>query len=131
MIRKIFKYISVFSLWLAVITLSAHQIIPHDHHLTDTFLKQDNNCPASKSNSSHKSGFPLHCHAFNVFTAEKFQTFHVPHNIQFIFISPGNLSDACAFKPQISCVSILGLPDPVVDLHTLDSSQLRAPPALA
>lgn len=128
MMRKIFKYMSAFSLWLSVITLSAHQIIPHDHHLADPYSKQDNNCPASNSKSSQKSGLPLHCHAFNDLASEKLRTFHISQNIQFILISFSNLSDTSAFELHVSCVSIIDFLNPIFDSFVLDHSLLRAPP---
>ena len=131
MLRKIFKYMSVFSLWLAGLTLSAHLLIPHDHHITDSFSNQDNNCPASSNKSAHSKGFPIHCHAFNDLASEKLRTFQVSQNIQFGFITISILTDTSALKLQSSCISLIDFTKSILDTFTLDLSLLRAPPASA
>lgn len=125
--RKIFKYLSVFSLWIAGLTLSAHLLLPHDHHIADTSSNQDKNCPAS----NNKSGFPVHCHAFNDLASEKSRPIQISQNIQFYFIAFSSLSDASDFELQIPCVSVIDLRKPVFGSFTLELSLLRAPPALA
>lgn len=109
----------------------AHQIIPHDHHLTDSFSNQDKNCPASNNGTGHHSSFPLHCHAFNDLASEKFRTFQVSQNIQIIHISSCNFSDTSTFKLPVSYVSIIDLQKPVSDSFALELSLLRAPPVSA
>jgi hypothetical protein len=128
MMRKTFKYISVFSLWLAGLIMSAHLIIPHDHHLADSFSNQDLNCPASNNHSKHPSGFPIHCHAFNVLSSEKLRPVHVSQNIQYIFISFSKFSDRSKIELPVSSVSIIDIQSPNLDPFALDLSLLRAPP---
>jgi len=125
--RKIFKYMSVFFLWIAGLTLSVHLLIPHDHHIADTLSNQDKNCPVS----NNKSGFPVHCHAFNDLASEKSRPFHVTQNIQFNFIVFNSFSDTSDFELQIPSVSVIDLQKPVFDLFTLELSLLRAPPVSA
>ena len=131
MMRKNFKYAYVFSLWLAGLFLCAHLIIPHDHHIADTFSYQEKNCPASDDKSGHHSGFPIHCHAFNDLASEKFRPYNFSHNIQYNSITIHRFSDAFTFELQISCVNIIDLQKPVLDSYALELSLLRAPPALA
>jgi hypothetical protein len=126
--RKIFKYISVFSLWLAGLIMSAHLIIPHDHHLADSFSNQDINCPASNNESRHHTGFPIHCHAFNVLASEKLRPFHISQYIHYIFISYSKFSEGSAFELPVSSIRIADLQRPVSDPFALDLSLLRAPP---
>jgi hypothetical protein len=125
----IIKSIRAFFLLLAGLVVIAHMIIPHDHHLADPFSRQEKNCPASNNKSGNNSRLPLHCHAFNDLASEKLRTFNGLQNIQLIFISFKNFSDSSAFELQVSCVSIIDLPNPIFDSYTLESSQLRAPPA--
>lgn len=131
MMSKILKNVPVFFLWLAGITLSAHQIIPHDHHLADPFSKQDNNCPSSNSKSGQKPAFPVHCYAFNNLTLEKSRQLQVLHNIQdYLFAFPG-LSDSREIEFQVSCVRFFDLQKSIFDSFIFESSLLRGPPALA
>jgi hypothetical protein len=128
---KIFKNISVFFLLLAGLTLSAHLLIPHDHHIADTLSNQAEKCPVSNDKSDHKSGLPIHCHAFNDIFLEKFRSFHVYLNIQSNFIAITSLSYTVSFKLQVLCESVITLQKPVIQSYALKSSPLRAPPSLA
>lgn len=124
---KILKSISVFSLWIAGLTLSAHLLLPHDHHIDDTTSNQNKNCPVS----NNKSGFPVHCHAFNDLTSEKSRPNQISQKIPFYFIAFSNFSDTSDFDLQIPCGGITDLQKPVFDSFTLELSLLRAPPASA
>lgn len=128
---KFLKYISVFLLWLAGLTLCAHLIIPHDHHISDASVIEDENCPASERESSHNSGLPVHCHAFNDLVSEKFRAFQILPDIQYnlnAFFSP---SDETALDLSIYCVRVVDLQKPFIDSYALELFQLRAPPSLA
>lgn len=131
MMRKIFKYMPVFSLWLAGFILSAHLIIPHDHHITDSFSSQEENCPASNDNSRHHTGFPIHCHAFNDLTSERLRPIHIFQNIQETSFTFHSFSNSAAIDLQVFCISIFELHKPVLDSFFLDLSLLRAPPVSA
>ena len=131
MMSKILKYVPVFFLWLAGLTLSAHLIIPHDHHSAGEPLNQENNCPASDNNNNHKSGFPIHCHALNDLATEKSKPYHISKNVQFSFIESGRFSDISASELNLLFVSFFDLQKPAFDSFILESSLLRAPPALA
>lgn len=128
---KIFKYVPVFFFWLAGLTLSAHILIPHDHHLADPYSLQDRNCPVQDINSDHKSRFPVHCHAFNDLATEKLRLYHISQNFQFNFILLGVLTESN--KPVLprSCVTIIDFQKPVFVTYTLVSTLLRAPPTVA
>jgi hypothetical protein len=121
--------IPVFSLWLAWLVLTAHLIIPHDHHLADSFSREDEKCHSSNSNTNHH-GFPIHCHAFNGLASEK-ATKYVPekkilnNDLPFGAITKNSTSDFL-----ISQTSIFNVCEPFPDLYLLDLSQLRAPPSL-
>ena len=129
--RNAFKYISVYFMWLAVVAIWAHMIIPHDHHISETYSDQEQNCPASHHHSGDKSGFPVHCHAFNDLASEKARSFHISRNItdgfEALIIIPDNLIS----KPQIASSGITDIL-PHVRSSFLDKAvQLRAPPSLA
>ena len=131
MMRKILKYTSVFTLWLAGLTLSAHLVIPHDHHSADTFADQDETCPASKHSSDDHSGFPLHCHAFNDLTSERTRSFQLTEKHQFSFDSFNILTDNSSLILHSSFITLKEFSKPLFDTSILKSSSLRAPPALS
>lgn len=129
--RKILKYSSVFSLWFAGFVLVAHLLLPHDHHIADTFSNQDENCPVSNDKSHHHSGFPVHCHAFNDIVSEKLKTFQISQNIQLNPVTFSILTDISDFKIQSSNFSLIDFSKPIFDPFALDLSLLRAPPVFA
>lgn len=128
--NKIIKYISGISLWIAGLTLCTHLLLPHDHHLTEPFSYQDNNCPVSENKSGHKPVFPPHCHAFNDFASEKERLLHTSQNFQIIFFTTGSISEASDFALQICLGHVIDIQKPVFDSFTLELSFLRAPPSL-
>ncbi|MCX6302176.1 MAG: hypothetical protein NTW82_08315 [Bacteroidia bacterium] len=128
---KIINKIGVCFLWLAGLVLCAHLIIPHDHHISDASVIEDENCPASERESSHHQGLPDHCHAFNDLVSEKFRVYHILPDIQYnlnAFIRP---SDENASDLPVYCVGIIDLQKPFIDSYALELSLLRAPPSLA
>jgi len=131
MMSKLLKYISVYLLWLAGLTVSAHWIVPHDHHIADPYSYQDNNCPVSDSKSDHKSGFPIHCHAFNDLASERARPYHNSHNFRLSFIALSFLTDSDALILRLSCISISDFHKPIFDSYVFELSLLRAPPSLA
>jgi len=68
---KILVRVRIIFLFIAVSAITAHMVIPHDHHLADSFTGQDSECPVSGNNGGHHTGIPLHCHACNDLTSEK------------------------------------------------------------
>lgn len=129
--RRLLKYLSVFSMWLAGIALCAHLILPHDHHISDTFTDQEKNCPASDTRSGHNSGSPIHCHAFNVIASEEQKSYQILNKIEHNSIPFLSFSDPSAFKLQVSLIRIIDLQKPIPDLYALELSLLRAPPSIA
>jgi hypothetical protein len=128
---KIVKNIPVFFLWLAWLFLTAHMIIPHDHHMMEPVTSQGDSCPLSNNKSDHHSGNPIHCHAFNDLASEKARLHPVSRNIHLNFIAFCCLPDISVFKLQVTCVTTIDLQKPRVNSYTLELSFLRAPPALA
>jgi hypothetical protein len=128
--RKILKYSSVFSLWFAGLALITHLLLPHDHHIADTFSNQDENCPASNEKSHHHPGFPVHCHAFNELTSVKAIIYFVSKYIQDDNISTGDCPDSFTFSLPVSGVKITNNPIPVPASYLPGLSPLRAPPSL-
>lgn len=131
MMRKIIENISVFFLWLACLVIIAHVIIPHDHHLADSFPSKDDSCPVSNGKTDHSSGFPVHCHALNDLTSEKATTYYFTCNIQNNDILISSIFDPFAFELQIHIIPIIELRDSFPDPYLLELSQLRAPPSLS
>jgi len=93
-VKKLLRKVSFCFLCIAALTVTAHLIIPHDHHSADSFLNQDKNCNDSGNESNHHSGFPVHCHAFNDLTSEKLRIYLVPENIKVNFLKVSILTDS-------------------------------------
>jgi hypothetical protein len=127
--NKAVKNIPVFFMWLAWMVLTVHLIIPHDHHLSDSFSTGENRCSASGGDTGHKSGFPIHCHAFNDLASEKVIKYVLTKNIPFNIISVRSYSDP--FKIQYLCITFFDFPKAFTDNHFLESSALRAPPSIS
>lgn len=127
--RKILKYTSVFTFWLAGLTLSAHMLIPHDHHSADTFADQDERCPASKHSSDNHSGLPIHCHAFNDLTSERNRPLQIIDKLQFSLDSFNILTDNSSLILHSSFISLEEFSKPLFETSILNTSSLRAPPA--
>ena len=128
--KKIIK-VGVFWLCLAGLVLCAHNFFPHDHHIADTSVIEDENCPASHNESDHHSGFPAHCHAFNDLVSEKFRAYQIIHEIQPNYSSFSCLTEAIASDLNIFYVRLFDLHKPIIDSYALESNQLRGPPILA
>jgi hypothetical protein len=129
--RKAFKYISIYFMWLAVVTIWAHMIIPHDHHILETFSDQEQNCPASHHQSGDKSEFPVHCHAFNDLASEKARSFHISRNITDGFAALIIIPDNLISEPQIAASGITDFQTHVLSSFLDKAALLRAPPSLA
>jgi hypothetical protein len=128
---KFLKHIPVFSLWLAGLVLCAHLIIPHDHHITDASVIEEENCPASDNESGHHSGLPVHCHAFNDLVSEKFRTYQILPEIQYNLNAFSCSYEEITFDLHIYCVRIFDLQKPHIDSYALEFFLLRAPPSQA
>src|ERR1035437_3006614 len=103
--HKFRKYLPVSILWFAWIILSVHLMIPHDHHLVESLVSQEESCPASHKSPNNHPFFPFHCHAFNDLASEKASTFVLNVNFQshaFLFYT---LSNASFFDYQIATLT--------------------------
>jgi len=129
--NKAIKNIHIFFLWLACLVITAHLIIPHDHHLADSFTSNDDSCPVSNGKTDHTSGFPVHCHALNDLTSEKATTFYFTNNIQNNDIVIRSIIDPFAFEFQFHIIPIIELREPFPDHYLLELSQFRAPPSIS
>ena len=127
--RKILTYTSVFSIWLAWLLINAHLIIPHDHHSSDLFGNKEDTCPVTENRPVHNHGFPLHCHAFNDLTVEKFVKYAVSKNIQSDYISTAGFSDN--FRSSAFLATVADSRQDFREHHFFDLSPLRAPPYLS
>jgi hypothetical protein len=129
--RRTFKYISSVALWLAMAAIWAHMIIPHDHHITETFSDQENNCPASHHQPGDKSEFPIHCHAFNDLASEEARSYYISQKITDGFVALAFLPDNLLAEPQVVCTRIIDFRTSIISSCLQKTSQLRAPPSLA
>lgn len=126
---KIFRYTSVFFLWLAWLFLTAHMVIPHDHHVIESVTGKGDTCPLSNNKSDHHSGFPIHCHAFNDLTSEKATIFvmNTRANLNDLFFS--NFTDVFIFEIKTNLNSIFDISKSFHESHILELYALRAPPS--
>jgi hypothetical protein len=128
---RIIKKISVFFLWLAWLVLTAHMIIPHDHHLADSVTGQGDSCPLSPDKSERHSGFPPHCHAFNDLTSEKATAFLMQDQVHHNDLFFSDFTDIFVFELSTSPVTIFDIRKSFPDSNLLELSLLRAPPCLS
>lgn len=130
--RKIIKNIPVYFLWTAWLVMTAHLMIPHDHHLSDSEATKDGSCPYSHSHEAekHNSGFPFHCHAFNNITSEKAITFLLTVDLQSVDFVFGDVYDSHHLTLSSSKMVFSDFRKPLLDSEILELSALRAPPSL-
>jgi hypothetical protein len=129
--KKVISKIPVLFLWAAWILLTAHSVIPHDHHSPESSGRTETSCPARGHETDHHSKIPGHCHALNVLTSEKVQAYSFLINFRCNdFIQEDVLQIKTSGLYLHSC-KILYLPEhlPVSHLHEL--SPFRAPPVLS
>jgi hypothetical protein len=130
-VKHFIKYFRLLFLLLAGLAVSAHAIIPHDHHLSESSASSEDTCPFSNEKPDHHNGFPIHCHAFNDLASEKIVMSLVPLIDRHNYIAIASISDpfASSLRFQSSCDSEYWelIPEPSL----LEFSPLRAPPALS
>jgi hypothetical protein len=131
MMRKFIKNIPVFFLFVAVLAILAHTIIPHDHHPVDSVASQEDACPVSHDKTHEHSGFPVHCHACNVLTTEKTSMLVVIRNIQSKYFVSDGIYDLTGLKLYIFEIRIFDFPTIPFKSDITDLSSLRAPPSLS
>jgi hypothetical protein len=131
MMTRIIKNIPAFSILFAGLAISAHMIIPHDHHLAEPFSSQEDSCPVSNDKAGHHTGFPVHCHAFNDLSSEKATTSFIPANIRHNDIAFGSFPDPFALDLHSPCITFIDIRKPFPDSHFLEFSPLRAPPSIS
>jgi hypothetical protein len=129
MMKKVIKYIPVFFLWIAWLVITAHLIIPHDHHSSDLYGNKENGCPVTDRKSGHDHGLPIHCHAFNDLAAEKIIKYIPYKNIQshnFTFCDFYKIPDFQTFHIIITEQHKTFVSNPYLEFNAL-----RAPPAIS
>lgn len=127
---RIIKNISVCFLWVAIVAINAHMVIPHDHHDIESTASQESNCPASDNNSDHQSGFPVHCHACNDLASEKALIVVVFRNIECKYFLTTGLFDLTSLKLQTTRINFFEFTRLPFKSYIPDLSLLRAPPYL-
>jgi hypothetical protein len=120
-----------FILFLAVIILNAHMIIPHDHHQSDSDLCQETKYPVSKDRRTHHPAFPAHCHAFNDLASEKAILYNLIKYVKYPDFTPGSVLVPTVSILQITWGRIFDFYVLPINSDTLEFSSLRAPPFLS
>jgi hypothetical protein len=132
-VGKVFKNITSFSLWLAMLVIIAHQFIPHDHHLGHIYPEKGEACSTThEAESENPSNLPLHCHAFNNLTLEK-NTAPVTPNIHVIALYFIVVKVHHPITPGLVIINrcFADFQEPLIKIDFLKLSSLRAPPAIA
>jgi hypothetical protein len=129
MMRKIIKNIPAYFTLIAGLAIIGHMLIPHDHHLAGSEPGQKESCPVSTDKTGHRSGFPLHCHAFNDLASEKAVIFSLIKNVLPAGLITCAYSDT--FKLVYCNIVVLNIFEPFQDSCFLDLSCLRAPPSFS
>ena len=128
MIHMRTNIINIFFVFLAAVVFNAHMILPHDHHLT-----QSDHCQTTlpfHHDSSHHTGFPVHCHAFNDLTPEEAiinSSVNLFQSIQFITLPDEKVTEHALLFLRIS---FFENSKKLVTISPSESFSLRAPPTL-
>jgi hypothetical protein len=128
--HRIVRNISLYFIWIAVLAINAHMIIPHDHHQAESDASQESTCPVSNDNTNHHNGFPVHCHACNDLTTEKAVLLVVFRNIECKYFVTTSFLDLTPFKQHITGTGLFEVTRLAFKSYIPDLSLLRAPPAL-
>ena len=128
--NRIIKGIPAFSLWLAWLIITAHLIIPHDHHSSDLYGNKEDTCPHSQNNTRHNHGFPVHCHAFNDLASEKAVTYSIDRNIQHFDFTLNIYYKNLANKLSFSGLIVFETEKQLLNSESAQLSLLRGPPSI-
>gem|GEM_PF-1283892 len=128
--KKSGKYLSGLFLWIAIMAIIAHGIIPHDHHSGSICAQQEESCPESGHEQDHHSGFPIHCHVLNDITSEKTINTAATTAIQQIDLFISLVSDDFETALKGSNRALPDFNTPPGNPCLLECLSLRAPPAL-
>jgi hypothetical protein len=126
---KTIKRLSVFFFWLSWVVMTAHMIIPHDHHFAESVNSKGESCPLADGKSGHPSGFPVHCHVLNDLTSERISSFILRNQVQNKDISFSDNTDIIVHKNITTVITIFENSNSFPDSHILELSFLRAPPS--
>ena len=128
---KFLKYTRIALFCLTGVAFISHILIPHDHHVSESYLNQDSDCPVNGNNNHNHNGLPVHCHAFNDLTAEKdlkqiqlnkINTNSVDYNSDLSLLLQ-------SIEPQRSSILLFDLE--VRELFNFSPVAFRAPPLMA
>jgi hypothetical protein len=127
MLYRAGKYIKVFTLMLGWFIITAHLVIPHDHHSSDLYGNKEESCPVSDEKPGHGHRLPIHCHAFNDLVTEKAVKIVSVRYIQSGNILYPGICDICYSQVFITTITENKLTFTFNPL--LENCSLRAPPA--
>ena len=122
------KKIPAFFLLLAGAVFYAHMLIPHDHHLADFDVCQENAGQVPGKHTTSHNGFPVHCHAFNDLTSEKAIIYVVFRHIEPVSPDPGSRYDLNEFASPTTWTKVYSDFNFTVNSGNLNLLSLRAPP---
>jgi hypothetical protein len=133
MIRKLgkfFRKVAVLLLWLAMIIIMAHAVVPHDHHAEFSCSIPDKSCNSHENGAENHAPLPLHCHAFNDLVCEKFTFFFFKlHNISYSYLPVTAHIVSLVIAPTGRLVIFHDRKFPLAGSELSASDPFRAPPS--
>jgi hypothetical protein len=124
----VLKTVRVFLLFIAGLAITAHAIIPHDHHSADSVSVSGDSCPVSNNKSDHNQGLPVHCHACNDLASEKIVISFLSQKLQYNSLSASNMNLFLSLKTCFESGIVNVICDPLTYTYLAGCSSLRAPP---
>ena len=128
---KLINKIPAIMLWAAWLLITAHSVIPHDHHSPELLVQNESSCPNSENTTSHHPFIPGHCHALNDLTCEKALVYSFNCNITCHDFLPAENVCQAFFDSYINSEGFFEITAHFQVSYLPDHSPLRAPPALS
>ncbi len=75
--RKVHKYLTVFSLWIVGIIILSHVAIPHHHHFDSITSHQNYKDQTTSTHDGNREDSPLHCHGLNDISTDRFESYRI------------------------------------------------------
>jgi hypothetical protein len=129
--RRLLSSIRILFLLLAGLAVSAHAVIPHDHHLTGSACGQKDSCPVPDDKPGQHPCFPVHCHAFNDIAVERLTSVILARYLQNCFLSAICIPCYIDHEFTSSAVPVPEYKRPLPNINIPDFFPLRAPPSVS
>jgi hypothetical protein len=118
-------------LLIAGIALTAHLIVPHDHHLAGPAVGSTESCPLSGQSTDNHRHIPVHCQAFNDLAAEKATPVNVKKLTRASFVMVIWHSNYNTQANDLLSTLVENSGDPITFICLPDISPFRGPPSVS